>query len=128
VARLLDTVQDCAAVNDLVESGWVRAVAAGYLRAQPKIIATRVWWSFPTSDPSPAELSLASQDGFHFDLDDWRQLKFLFYLTDVGPGTGPHVYVRGSHTRRPLSYQFTLFVANPRQRSFRPTAPTRSRR
>lgn len=113
VGHFLDTVQDCPAVAGVVQSPWLRAVAAGYLRAAPKNIATRLWWSFPTADPSPADLSLASQDGFHFDLDDWRQVKFFFYLTDVDARTGPHVYVRGSHARRPLSHQFTLFVGRP---------------
>jgi hypothetical protein len=110
VGHFLDTVMQCPAVADLVGSRWLRAIAAGYLRASPKVIATRLWWSFPSRDASPADLNLASQDGFHFDLDDWRQLKFFFYLTDVDARTGPHVYVRGSHARRPLSHQFTLFV------------------
>ena len=58
---------------------------------------------------------MASQNGFHFDLEDWRQLKVFFYLTDVGPDNGPHRYVRGSHTKRPLRHQFTLFVGKTEQ-------------
>jgi len=113
VGHFLDTVMDCPPVNDLLRNRWLQAVAAGYLQGPPTNIATRLWWSFPTGDPSPAELSLASQDGFHFDLDDWRQIKIMFYITEVGPGTGPHVYVRGSHVHRPLSHQFTMFVGRP---------------
>jgi hypothetical protein len=30
-------------------------------------------------------------------------LKFLFYLTDVGPENGPHTYVSGSHKRKPAA-------------------------
>jgi hypothetical protein len=30
-------------------------------------------------------------------------VKLFVYLTDVGPGNGPHVYVRGSHRDRPLA-------------------------
>lgn len=113
VGHYLDTVLDCPAVTDLARNRWLRAVAAGYLQAAPRVIATRLWWSFPSTAASPADLSLASQDAFHFDLDDWRQLKFFFYLTDVDARTGPHVYARGSHARRPLSHQFTLFVGKP---------------
>lgn len=113
VGHFLHTVLDCQAVADLVASPWLRAVAAGYLRAAPKVIATRLWWSFRSGSASPADLSLASQDAFHFDLDDWRQLKFFFYLTDVDKHAGPHVYARGSHARRPLSHQFTLFKGKP---------------
>ena len=40
---------------------------------------------------------------FHADLDRLRFVKFFAYLTDVGPDQGPHVYVRGSHRRRPTA-------------------------
>jgi hypothetical protein len=110
VGHFLDTVLKCPAAASVMGNSWLRAVAAGYFQAEPKVIATRLWWSFPTAAPSLADLSLASQDGFHFDLDDWRQLKAFFYLTDVDKDAGAHVYVRGSHARRPLSHQFTLFV------------------
>jgi hypothetical protein len=110
VGHYLDAVLDCPAIADLARNRWLHAIAAEYLRAAPKVIATRLWWSFPGTSASRADLDLASQDGFHFDLDDWRQLKFFFYLTDVDDQNGPHVYARGSHARRPLSHQFTLFV------------------
>jgi hypothetical protein len=56
-----------------------------------------------------------AQDLFHFDLDDWRALKFFFYLTDVGIDDGPHVYVRGSHRSRPLGDQFIPFKGRSAQ-------------
>lgn len=34
---------------------------------------------------------------FHRDADDWRFIKVFMYLTDVDEGSGPHVYVRGTH-------------------------------
>jgi hypothetical protein len=34
-------------------------------------------------------------------VDDFRFLKFFFYLTDVEKGDGAHVCVRGSHHRLP---------------------------
>jgi hypothetical protein len=37
---------------------------------------------------------------FHYDLDDFKFIKFFFYLTDVDAGSGPHVAVRTSHLRR----------------------------
>ena len=86
-------------------------VARHYLGAQAQLITTRIWWSFPTS-ASEADRSLASLDKFHFDLDDWRMLKFFFNLVDVDDGTGPHVYVRGSHARRKMKHQLTLLVGH----------------
>ena len=43
---------------------------------------------------------------YHYDLDDYRALKFFFYLTDVDSLTGSHRCVAGSHHRRKLSHYF----------------------
>lgn len=40
-------------------------------------------------------------------------LKFFFYLKPCDAGTGPDVYVRGSHKRRSLKHQLTLLVGHP---------------
>ncbi|ESX11601.1 MULTISPECIES: hypothetical protein [unclassified Mesorhizobium] len=90
-------------------------IAAHYLGGQATLITTRVWWSFPTGQASDADKNLASLGKYHFDLDDWRMLKFFFYLVPVDEGTGPHIYVRGSHDRRALKHQFTLVVGHPAQ-------------
>ncbi len=42
-------------------------------------------------------------------------LKFFFYLVPVDEGTGPHVYVRGSHNRRVFKHQLSLLVGHPAQ-------------
>ena len=105
-----------------LESEGVRAVQADpllmdvakhYLGAQARLITTRIWWSFPTGGASEADRRLASLDKFHFDLDDWRMIKFFFNLVDVDQGTGPHVFVKGSHNRRKASHQYTLLVGHP---------------
>ncbi len=88
-------------------------VAKHYLGASAQLITTRVWWSFPTNASTEADRSLASLDKFHFDLDDWRMLKFFFNLVDVDEGTGPHVFVKGSHNRRKTRHQYTLLVGHP---------------
>ena len=103
--------RECAAVRRVVRDGWMRAVALGYLGASARVIDVRLFWSFPARGAGRAELSRVGQDTFHFDLGDWGQLKFFFYLTDVDAETGAHVYVLGSHARRPLSHQFTPFSA-----------------
>ena len=38
---------------------------------------------------------------YHWDMDRLFFLKFFFYLTDVTPETGPHVFVAGSHGSKP---------------------------
>jgi hypothetical protein len=110
VGHYPETDRRCPAIGRLVRSPWLRAVAAGYFRAPPTVIDVRLWWSFPSPTASRASLSLAAQDTFHFDLADWKQLKFFFYLTDVDLPGGPHLFVRGSHAKRLLSHQFSLFT------------------
>jgi len=110
-----DRVEDCAAVAVVRADPLLNAVAAGYLGRAARVISTRLWWSFPTSDASDADLSLASQEKLHFDLDDWRALKFFFYLTPVGHDGGPHVYVRRTHNRRLARHQWTLVVGHPNE-------------
>jgi hypothetical protein len=103
----LDACADAAAIrNDPVLIG----IAGRYLNAQPIVISSRMWWSFPAKDYDEAALKRASQNRFHFDMNDWRSLKFFFYLTDVDVEAGPHVFVRESHRKRRLRHQFTPFV------------------
>ncbi|EHH06336.1 hypothetical protein MEA186_28887 [Mesorhizobium amorphae CCNWGS0123] len=107
-----ERILGCTAAVAIQNDPLLLDIAAHYLGAQAKLITTRVWWSFPTGQASDAEKNLASLDKYHFDLDDWRMLKFFFYLMPVDEGTGPHVYVRGSHKRRSLKHQLTLLVGH----------------
>jgi len=102
---------DCDAVLAVQRDPLLIDVARQYLGGQAKVITTRIWWSFPTQ-ASEADRSMASLDKFHFDLDDWRMLKFFFNLVDVDEGTGPHVFVKGSHKRRRVKHQLTLLVGH----------------
>jgi hypothetical protein len=108
-----ERVLDCPAALAIQRDPLLLDVAAHYLGSQARLITTRVWWSFPTGEASDADKNLASLGKYHFDLDDWRMLKFFFYLKPVDAETGPHVYVRGSHRRRALRHQLTLLVGHP---------------
>ncbi|SFU23348.1 hypothetical protein [Mesorhizobium sp. YR577] len=108
-----ERILKCDAALAVQRDPLLHEVAAHYLGAQAQLITTRVWWSFPTQSVSDAEKNLASLDKYHFDLDDWRMLKFFFYLSDVDNDCGPHVYVRGSHNRRIIKHQLTLLVGHP---------------
>ncbi|WP_337267418.1 hypothetical protein [Oryzifoliimicrobium ureilyticus] len=107
-----ERVLNCKAAVAVQQDPLLPAIARHYLGGEAKLITTRTWWSFPTMTATDADLSRASFK-FHFDLDDWRMLKFFFYLNDVGSDAGPHVYVRGSHKRRRLKHQLTLVVGHP---------------
>lgn len=113
VGHFFDRIEQCAAAVALRDDPVLHGIARQYLGAKAQVISHRLWWSFPATGASEAELSLASQEKLHFDLDDWRALKFFFYLTPVGEGSGPHVYVAGSHDRRIVKHQLTLLVGHP---------------
>ena len=108
-----ERILDCEAALAIQRDPLLLDIAAHYLGGQAKLITTRVWWSFPTGSATDADKNLASLGKYHFDLDDWRMLKFFFYLVPVDADTGPHVYVRGSHNRRILKHQMTLLVGHP---------------
>jgi hypothetical protein len=85
----------------------LRAIARKYLRTEPALIGARMWWSF--AGPAAAEEQMKAGQGFHYDIDGYRALTFFFYLTDVGPSNGPHIYVRGSHLKKPLRHLVSLY-------------------
>jgi hypothetical protein len=66
-----------------------------------------MWWSF--AGPTDGNREKASGQGFHYDIDGYRALAFFFYLTDVGPSNGPHVYIRGSHAKKRLRHLVTMY-------------------
>ena len=80
-------------VGQLFADSSLLSLAQAYLKNPPVLDMPSLWWS-------TAAATQASSDGaqmYHFDLDRVKWLKFFFYLTDVGPGNGPHMFVSGSH-------------------------------
>lgn len=71
----------------------ILSVAQSYLRGRPIADVLALWWTTAFN----AKPSAAAAQYFHFDMDRIKWLKFFIYLTDVGPETGPHVFVAGSH-------------------------------
>src|SRR2546422_398896 len=56
-----------------------------------------MWW---TTSRGPGDFSSAAQK-FHYERDRFFFLNFFVYLTDVTTDPVPHVFVRGSHRRKP---------------------------
>ena len=95
--------EGCSAARKLENDPGILAIAAKYLGAPPIHIASEIWWSFPVEGTQMDQLKAAQV--FHYDLDDYRFIKFFFYLTDVDLSSGPHILIRGSHKNKPLSHQ-----------------------
>jgi hypothetical protein len=100
LGRYWDVEDDCEAVRAISHDPVLRYVAARYLGTDPGQTETRLWWSF-VSDATSADRVKADQ-GFHYDLHDYRSIAFFFHLTDVDDASGPHVHIRGSHVHKPL--------------------------
>jgi hypothetical protein len=87
----LDTVLGCPTVVDLINSPAILSLVGSYLGCSPTLSSIGLRWSFPSTG------GVCDVQRFHRDPDDWRFVKLFVYLTDVDAGSGPHVYVKGSH-------------------------------
>lgn len=89
----------------------VLKVVESILGAKPTLSNLSVWWSYPGHDaPQEAE-------SFHRDVDDLRFIKLFIYLTDVSSGSGPHVFVPGSH-RNPAFRKIRRYTDEEVETSF----------
>ena len=61
-----------------------------YLGAPGVMVDITAWVSSPGKERPGAEC-------FHRDRDDFRACKLFIYLSDVGPMTGPHIFLKKSH-------------------------------
>jgi hypothetical protein len=107
IGRYFNSLDTCSTLQNLVNDSTLISIARGYLGAEPALLGTRMWWSFPTQSNSHQQ----ARDGqaFHYDLDDYRAISFFFYLSDVGLGSGPHVCIARSHRRKPLRFLISPF-------------------
>ena len=109
VGHFLETVASCPTCVAITQDRFLWDIARAHFGFTPTLVASRLWWSFASERKTEADISFAAQS-FHYDLDDWNQLKFFFYLSDVGDGDGPHKFIAGSHRRKPIRFQFSPFV------------------
>ncbi len=63
-----------------------------YLGSVPRLDICAAWFSFPVQRASSEAATM-----FHFDLDRTKWVKVFFFLTDVTPTTGAHVFLPGTH-------------------------------
>ena len=95
--------EDYPTVFGLATDPGLMAIAAEYLGAAPVYVASELMWSFPYTATWTQKLKQAQV--LHYDLDDYRAIKFFFYITPVDPTTGAHVCIQGSHRHKRLRHQ-----------------------
>ena len=97
----------CPTLKKLENDPKLWEIAAKYLETQPVITGTKLRWIFAGEKEAIPE-SGRGFFNFHYDLEDYRFIKFIFYLTDVEASSGAHVCVQGSHRKKKLRHQFSL--------------------
>jgi hypothetical protein len=90
------TVLDSPDVQTLISDPSLIALAQAYLGLQPILDIVALWWSTSYAQTASSEAAQL----FHFDMDRIKWLKIFFYLTEVTPQTGPHIFVAKSHRRK----------------------------
>lgn len=98
VAQYLNTEDYCESIRHIANDPVIEKIAAQYLGAPPVCVAKNLWWTFPVNASKEDKMKHAHV--FHSDLDDFKFIKFFFYITDVGELDGPHVFVKGSNNKR----------------------------
>lgn len=98
VAQYLNTEDGCERIKLIANDPAIKKIAAQYLGVPPVCVATNLWWTFPVDASKEDKMKHAQV--FHNDLDDFKFVKFFFYITDVSEIEGPHVFVKGSNNKR----------------------------
>jgi hypothetical protein len=92
VASYFESQNDWPAFRALRDDPLLAILARGYLGSEPQYIRSELAWTFPGARTRDEEVAEAHV--FHCDINDYRTLKFFFYLNDVGEEDGPHEYIR----------------------------------
>lgn len=94
-------------VSGIVEDSKLINIAEKYLGTKPILMNSQIWYTFPNT------LNKTHHNfGFHYDIDDYRFLKFFFYLDDVTDEHGPHVIIKTSHIEASIFKFFNRRISN----------------
>lgn len=96
----------CPVIKKLENDYKLWEIAAKYLERIPVLIGSQLWWTFANKEI--VDERMQGMFRFHYDLEDYRFVKFMFYLTDVDLSSSPHIYVKGSHKKKKLRHQFSI--------------------
>ena len=111
---LMNVHNDSNLIQDFIKKDLL-PIANAYLGKKPYIANTQIWISFnDKNDKNP-------DYGFHYDIDDYRFLKYFMYLSEVDERSGPHEVIEGTHKgndlykffNRRLSDSSTIHKKNP---------------
>ncbi len=96
VASYQQDIERCEVVLSLKSDPLLLALAKRYIGHDPVYYRSELLWTFPENPSS----EIVYTRYLHCDINDYRNVKFFFYLTEVDRDSGPHSYLKGSHKRR----------------------------
>lgn len=99
LAQYFNVQLNCPAINKIALDPVINWIALNYIGCVPRYLGANLWWTYPTIAERSERLKHAQF--FHRDIDDFKFLKFFFYLTDVEAGDGGHWIVIDSHRNPP---------------------------
>ena len=109
VARYFNVSKSCLPVSKLAKDPKLQEIATNYIGRQAKYTGASLYWTFPVKGTS-SDFCNQHFSQFHYDVDDYKSLRFCFYLSDVVTfESGPHVCIRGSHTKKNIFHTINFF-------------------
>lgn|SRR3989338_1320316 len=106
VASYYNTYEQCPEIRLIAQDPVLNEVALRHIGPRAKLLSTNMWWSYANYTKKADQNQYAQL--FHYDLDDYKFMKFFFYLTDVDSGTGPHVYIKGTHKKKSIKHVYPM--------------------
>ena len=76
-------------------------IASRYIGSQAVFTGSSLTWVFPLKD-TPFDSNRQENCHFHYDLDGFSCVRFFFFITNVSEGEGEHIFIRGSHKKKPI--------------------------
>jgi hypothetical protein len=107
LARYWNPHQECDAIDHIARNVKIVEIARRYLGAEPILWLTQLRWSFGYAARERKLLLSRHEEplqydgnAFHYDTLDFKSVTLFIYLTDVGPSSGPHVVIEGTHATK----------------------------
>lgn len=90
----------CEAAHRIAHDPTLVAVARRYLKAEPILNSSKLYWTIPPADRQGQMNAAAERGRFHYDLADVKSLAIFVYLSDVDEDCGPHIVIPGTQGRK----------------------------
>ena len=103
-------IEKCSALKRLIISKDIIDIASKYINSKRLSINVSYFISLPVKTSESEKYKNAQY--FHWDNDFTKFLKLYIYLSDVDEGSGPHVYIEGTHKSKRFEHSLTRLYSD----------------